>query len=391
MRYVIIIPDGAADKPNKNLDNKTPLEVADIPNIDFLVKKGILGRAATVPDGMSPGSDVANLSILGYSPKEYYTGRAPLEAANRNISLTDNQAVFRANTVTIQDGIMVDFAGAHPTNDEAYPLIDFLEENHGIKGVKLHHGVSYRHLCVIDNLADNIPETTPPHDITDEEISNHLPDSIILNKVMNRSAELLKNYELNIERAKIGKKPVSQLWLWGGGTMPKLPTYQEKFGINGAMISAVDLLQGIAKLGGLEIINVEGATGFYDTNYKGKGEAAIKALKELDLVIVHVEAPDEAGHNGDPQEKVKAIENIDKYIVGPILEEAKKSGNIRILCMPDHPTPLEIKTHTTDPVPFTVWGTGIAPDSSEKFTEKAAIQKEIVAGSSIIKEILLKQ
>lgn len=384
MRYVLIIPDGAADRPNKDLGGKTPLEVAHIPNMDKLAKEGILGRSSTVPEGMAPGSDVANLSILGYDPKVYYTGRAPLEAANRNITLADDQAVFRANTVTIKDGIMVDFAGAHPTNDEAYPLIDFIQANHNIEGVKLHHGVSYRHLCVIDNMAKKIPNTTPPHDITDEEVTTHLPSSEILCKVMNRSQELLKDYELNIKRAAAGKNPVSQLWLWGGGTMPKLPTYKERFGLTGAMISAVDLLQGIAKLGGLEVIEVEGATGFYDTNFKGKGEAALKALETLDFVAVHVEAPDEAGHNGEPAEKVRALENIDKYIVGPIIEEAERCGDIRILCMPDHPTPLEIKTHSSDPVLYAMWGADLIADESTIFTEESASTKEIIKGSDLI-------
>ncbi len=389
MRYVIIIPDGAADRPHPDLNNATPLEAANIPNIDTLVREGILGRAATVPEGMAPGSDVANLSILGYSPKKYYSGRAPLEAANRDIKLSDDQAVFRANTVTVTDGVMTDFAGAHPTNEEVYPLIDYLEEKHNIPGVKLHHGVSYRHLCVIDNMADNIPDTTPPHDITDEKVAPHLPDSPLLNKIMDRSNELLKEYPLNIQRQQIGKNPITQLWLWGGGIMPKLPTYKEKFNIKGAMISAVDLLQGIAKLGGLEVIQVPGATGFYDTNYRGKGEAAIEALKRLDLVVVHVEAPDEAGHNGEASEKIRALENIDKFIVGPILQAARESGDIRILCMPDHPTPLALKTHTSDPIPFTIWGSGIEADASQVFTEEESKDKDIVEGCSLI-DILLK-
>ncbi len=353
-----------------------------------LAREGIIGKAATVPEGMSPGSDVANLSILGYSPKEFYTGRAPLEAANRGITLSAKQAVFRANTVSIRDGIMQDFAGGHPNNNEAYQLIDFIEANHKLLGVKFHHGVSYRHLCVVDNLANCIPQTTPPHDITDEPVSPYLPDSAILNQIMQRSAELLVNYPLTAQRLALGKNPITQLWLWGGGTMPNLPTFKEKFNLTGAMISAVDLLQGIARLGGLEIINVEGATGFYDTNYQGKGEAAIKALQSMDLVIIHVEAPDEAGHNGEAQEKVKALENIDKYIVGPLIDEATKMGDIRILCMPDHPTPLAIKTHTPDPVPYTIWGPGIIPDTADRFTEAAAESADITIGNKVIDRLI---
>ena len=391
MRYVLIIPDGAADRPFKALDNQTPLEAAYIPNMNKLVKEGILGQAKTVPQGMSPGSDVANLSILGYNPQQYYTGRAPLEAANRGISLNEGEVVFRANTVTIINEIMKDFAGGHPSNNEVYPLIDFIEKNHNLDGVKFHHGVSYRHLCVVADMAANIPATTPPHDITDEVVTTHLPPSEILCNIMGRTRELLEDYDLNTKRKKDNKDPISQLWLWGGGTMPQLPTYKEQFNLTGAMISAVDLLQGIGRLGGLEIIKVAGATGFYDTNYTGKGIAALEALKDLDFVAVHVEAPDEAGHNGDAQEKIQALENIDREIVGPILAEAEKCGDIRILCMPDHPTPLELKTHSSDPVPFTIWGAGINPDNSTKFTEAEAAKKEIVIGSNIIKDLLIKK
>ena len=390
MRYVVIIPDGAADRPNKVLNNKTPLEVATIPNMNKLAKEGFIAQAQTVPKGMAPGSDVANLSILGYCPKTYYTGRAPLEAANRDITLTPDQAVFRANTVTIKDGIMVDFAGAHPTNSEAYPLIDYLEAKHNLPGVKLHHGVSYRHLCVIDNMAQSIPATTPPHDITDEQVREHLPESPELNQIMQRSADLLADYPLNLQREEEGKNPITQLWLWGGGIMPALPSYADKYRLKGAMISAVDLLQGIAKLVGLEVINVPGATGFYDTNYQGKGEAALKALETLDIVIVHVEAPDEAGHNGEAEEKIRALENIDRHIVGPIIKYAEEAGDIRILCMPDHPTPLELKTHTPDPIPFTIWGKGISADNSERFTEAEAGEKKIYEGCSLL-DLLTRQ
>ena len=390
MRYVVIIPDGAADRPNKLLMGKTPLETANIPNMHRLAKEGFIAQAQTVPTGMAPGSDVANLSILGYSPAAYYTGRAPLEAANRDIRLTPDQAVFRANTVTIKDGVMLDFAGAHPTNAETSPLIAYLEKNHNLPGVKLHHGVSYRHLCVVDNMADSIPNTTPPHDITDEQIAPYLPESPKLNSIMQRSAELLENYELNLQRINNGVNPITQLWLWGGGVMPELPSYAAKYRLKGAMISAVDLLQGIAKLIGLKVINVPGATGFYDTNYQGKGEAAIKALQTLDIVIVHVEAPDEAGHNGEADEKVQALENIDRHIVGPIMQYAEKSGDIRILCMPDHPTPLELKTHTPDSVPFIIWGKGITPDKSERFTEAEAKNKETFEGCSLL-NLLIKE
>lgn len=383
MKYAIIIPDGAADQPHAVYGGKTALEVAEIPYMHQLVSEGISGLACNVPQGMPPGSDVANLSIMGFDPKSYYTGRAPLEAANRGITLTEGQAVFRANLVTIIDGKMIDFAGGHPTNEEANSLIDYLSSKLNIEGVRLHHGVSYRHLCVVDGLAENIPQTTPPHDITGQGIVNNLPREEILCKIMNRSVELLPEWEGNKLRADNGKAPITQLWLWGGGVMPEIPSYQEKYNLTGAMISAVDLLFGIARLAGLDIIEVEGATGFYDTNYRGKAEAAIKALENHDLVVVHVEAPDEASHNGEPEEKLKALKKIDSDIVKPLMQSAEEKGDMRILCLPDHPTPIALKTHTSDPVPFSLWGAGVSKDQSECFTESGVTQQEI-AGYKLI-------
>ncbi len=391
MKYVILIPDGAADRPRESLGGKTPLEVAKCPNMDMLCQSGLAGLTQNVPAGMSPGSDVANLSIFGYNPAENYTGRAPLEAANRDIKLKPGEVVFRANTVCLsEDGEMVDFAGGHPSSAETTNLIEYLDSRLNIDGVKLYHGVSYRHLCVVAGLAGNIPETTPPHDITGQNSNNYHPKSDILNRIMQRSEELLKEWEGNKLRLQNGKKPITRLWLWGGGVMPEIATYKELFDISGAIISAVDLLQGIGKLAGLEVIEVPGATGYYDTNYSGKGEYAIKALDNHDLVIIHVEAPDEAGHNGDESEKILAIENIDRKILGPIIEEAKKRGDLRILCLPDHPTPLELKTHSSEPVPYVMWGVGIGDENSaECFSEKAVAGREVIAGYRLL-PLLLK-
>lgn len=386
MKYVLVIPDGAADRPHPSLGGKTALEVANIPNLHRLASQGRTGLCSTVPAGMAPGSDVANLSILGYDPSIYYTGRAPLEAASIGVTLQPGEAIFRANTVCLSDdGIMADFAGGHPTEEETVDLIAMLDRELGIPGVKLHHGVSYRHLCVIPGLAGKIPDTTPPHDITDQLFAPHLPEEPILNRIMERSAELLKLWPGNPARVAKGKRPLSRLWLWGGGVMPQLKTYRELYDISGAMISAVDLLRGIGRLAGLEIIRVPGATGYFDTNYAGKGEAALEALKHLDFVAVHVEAPDEAGHKGDGAEKVRALENIDKHIIAPLMQRAQQ-GDLRILCLPDHPTPLELKTHSSEPVPYVLAGPGIAPRPAAAFTEAAVSEvsgKDIIAGPDL--------
>lgn len=384
MKYAIIIPDGAADHPQPALGNRTPLEIAEIPNMHYLIQHGQAGRAATVPAGLAPGSDVANLSILGYDPALCYSGRAPLEAASLGISLQPGEAVFRANTVCIgEDGSMADFAGGHPTDAETVPLLHYLDEGMEIPGVKLHHGVSYRHLCVVPDMAGRIPATTPPHDITGKPAAPHLPQDELLNRIMRRSAELLRDWPGNGLRRQKNKPPLSQLWLWGGGVMPSLKTYRELYDVSGAMISAVDLLRGIGRLAGLEILRVPGATAYYDTNYAGKGAAALSALERLDMVVVHVEAPDEAGHNGHPQEKVRALENIDRHIVAPLLRRAQEGGDMRILCLPDHPTPLELRTHCSEPVPYALYGPGILKRPAMRFTERAVAELPVIPGPQL--------
>jgi 2,3-bisphosphoglycerate-independent phosphoglycerate mutase len=390
MRYAIIIVDGAADKPNDELSGKTPLQAANAPAINAMAKEGHIYLAKTVPEGYKPGSDVACLSVLGYNPAECYTGRAPLEAASIGIELKDGQAVYRANTVTIENDIMKDYAAGHLSNEEAEKIITYLDANLNIDGVKLHVGTQYRHACVIDGAAGNIGDQTPPHDILDQEIASYMPRGGVAEKIieiMAKTKELLAGFEVNKERIAKGKSPVTQLWLWGGGTMPELQTYKARFNISGGLISAVDLLKGIGHLAGLDIINVEGATGFYDTNYEGKGKAALECIDKNDFVAVHVEAPDEAGHNGEVHEKVKAIENIDKFIATPLLEKARKEGDIRILVMPDHPTPIEIRTHTSDPVPACMWGPGIESNGAEMFDEDNACEK----GEDILASLLLEK
>ncbi len=375
MRYAVIIPDGAADQPHPALGNRTPLAAATIPHMDRLAREGRLGLARTIPAGMPPGSDVANLSVLGYDPAICYTGRAPLEAASLGITLKAGEAAFRANTVTVIDGIMKDYSAGHILTPESRPLIEQLQRDLDLGDARLYPGTAYRHLIVFADMAAMIPTRTPPHDILDQPVAGHDPvgaEAPRLLAVENESARLLPRYEANRKRIAAGKSPVTQLWLWGGGVMPKLEPFATKHGVEGGLISAVDLLKGIAKLAGLEVIEVPGATGYYDTDYAGKGAAALDCLGRKRFVVVHVEAPDEAGHNGHPEEKVKALEEIDKHIVGKLLAAAESAGDLRILLLPDHPTPLAARTHTSDPVPYVLWGPGITPGGGDSFSEAAA-------------------
>jgi 2,3-bisphosphoglycerate-independent phosphoglycerate mutase len=376
MRYAVVIPDGAADTPRPELHGRTPLEAAAMPTLCEMARTGQVLCAATVPEGMKPGSDVACLSVLGYNPGEVYTGRAPLEAAAMDIRLGEGEAVFRANLVTVEDGTMVDYAGGHISTPDATELVDFLDASLGIEGVRLHPGKQYRHACVVPGAAGETGATTPPHDILDQPADPHLPRegvSDLLRRIMDRSAELLVDYPGNRDSIAAGKRPITQLWLWGGGTMPVLPAYQARFGVSGAIISAVDLLRGIGRLSGLEVIDVPGATGYYDTDYAAKGRAALEALQRLDFVVVHVEAPDEAGHNAETDQKVKALERIDEHILAPLKREAEGfEGGLRILTMPDHPTPIELRTHTSDPVPACIWGSGVEPSGPDAFSERLA-------------------
>lgn len=375
MRYALIIPDGAADQPHEAYGGGTALQAARIPHMDRLVTEGQSGHATTVPLGMAPGSDVANMSIFGYDPAHDYTGRAPLEAASMHLTLRPGQAVFRANTVTIQDGILVDYSAGHIPTDESEELIRYLDANLSLAGVHLHPGKSYRPLCVVGHgMADDIPQRTPPHDLIGQPIAGHVPTSqtenhLRLLDIERRTRELLRDHPINVRRVENGQPPVTQLWLWGGGVMPRLTSFADRFGVDGALISAVDLLQGIGRLAGLEILSVPGITGYYDTDYAAKGTAALASLRARPFVAVHIEAPDEAGHAGDAHEKIRALERIDADIVAPLMKEAEASGDLRILCLPDHPTPIALRTHTSDPVPFALWGSGISQGEGHAFSE----------------------
>ena len=379
MKYVIIIPDGAAALPLDELDGRTPLEAANIPTIDWISSNGKIGTVCNVPKNLPCGSDVAILSLLGYDPRKCYTGRAPLEAAAIDLQVAPDEWIFRCNLVTIIDRVMEDYCAGHISTEEAGAVID--ELNRLIAGgrVKFYRGVSYRHLMTFKGECDL--KTPPPHDIIGKGIDAYLPTgqgADVIRTLMERSGEVLANYEINTVRRDLGENPATHIWLWGQGKMPQLPSFAERFGIRGVAITAVDLVRGLAKLIGWDRIEVEGATGYVDTNYKGKGAAAIEALDSYDLVLVHVEAPDEAGHNANYDQKIQAIEQIDRFVVAPILEHLQAGGeDWRIMVLPDHPTPCSLRTHTSDPVPFAIAGKRVASVLAEPFNEKTAAAADL--------------
>ncbi|MHC1686972.1 MAG: cofactor-independent phosphoglycerate mutase [Methanothrix sp.] len=372
MKYVVLLGDGMADRPISALQGRTPLQAASIPNMDMLARLGRSGLARTVPDGFPPGSDVANLSVMGYLPQKYYTGRAPLEAAAMGVRLGQEDIAFRCNFVTVEGGIMSDYSAGHITSEEGRDLIDALKPL--MPEQRLYAGVSYRNLLVLKAGAKAV--CTPPHDISDQVIDGHLPcgpDADLLIELMQAAKPVLAKHPVNLKRIAEGKKPANMIWLWGQGPRPAMPTFQELYGLKGAMISAVDLLRGIGKYAGLEVVEVPGATGNIDTNYEGKVEAALSALNTLDFVYLHVEAPDEAGHEGKMDEKIRAIELFDERVVGPVIEGLRRRGeDWRVLLLPDHATPIAIKTHSREPVPFSMMGKGIEPDGASAFNEDEA-------------------
>jgi 2,3-bisphosphoglycerate-independent phosphoglycerate mutase len=359
MKHVILLGDGMADFPIEVLGGKTPLEYAYTPHMDRMAAKGTLGLIDTIPQGLPPGSDVANLAVLGYDPRECYTGRGPLEAANMGIVLSQEDVAFRCNLVTLDGGtdpIMADFTAGHISSDEAKRIINDLGTEIGSETFSFYPGVGYRHLLVWKGGESEL-KVTPPHDITGKAIGPYLPQgrgAEQINRLMRLSRELLIDHPVNRERKERGLKPATSIWLWGQGRAPRISTMMERFQIRGGVISAVDLLNGIGVYAGMEILTVEGATGYTDTNYIGKAEKTLSALNELDLVFVHVEAPDEMGHEGNLEGKIKAIEDFDEKVVGTVLQGAEHLGPFRIAVLSDHPTPLVLKTHVGDPSPFAV-------------------------------------
>lgn len=382
MKYIVVVPDGMADHPLEEIGGKTPLDAARTPNMDYLAKHGRTGLIQTIPDGMEPGSDIGNMSLLGYDPRQCHTGRAPLEAANQNIILADDEIAFRCNLVTVEDGKMLDYSAGHIPTKEASILIDALHQGIVHKGVRFYPGKSYRHLLVLKvrNPKDYLKiQTYPPHDILNMAVKPYLPskspEAEMLLMLTEKSKDIFKDHAVNQVRIDLGENPATMIWLWGQGMRLHLSSFKEKFGLEGAMISAVDLVNGIGRLAGFEVIDVPGMTGYYDTNYLGKAQYALEALKRKDIVYIHVEAPDEAGHNGDLKEKIAAIEKIDKDIIGTILNRYGEHDDVRILVLPDHPTPVALRTHTAEPVCFVMCGKGIPADGSLKFTEASAKEK----------------
>ena len=357
-----------ADRPHVDLGGKTCLQAAKTPNLDRLATLGQVGMVHTIPEGYPPGSDVANLSVMGYDPKKCYTGRSPLEAASIGVELAPDDIAYRCNLVTLRitgasspgaarRAIMEDFSAGHITTPEARLLIEEIDSKLGSDRIRFYPGVSYRHLMVWKGGKEKI-ECTPPHDIQDKDIQDYLPrgeGDDTINSLMESSIALLLNHPVNKARLENGKRQANSIWLWGQGRRPSMATFREKYGLEGAMISAVDLTKGIGKYAGFDVINVPGATGWIDTNYIGKAENALFALKTKDIVYVHVEAPDEAGHTGDLNNKLKAIEDFDQFIVGNIMHGMKQFDEYRILALPDHPTPIEIRTHSSEPVPFVIY------------------------------------
>ena len=366
MKYLIILGDGMADEPIPALGGKTPLAYATIPNMDRVAREGRMGLLATVPDGYEPGSDIANLSVLGCDPRTCYTGRGPLEAISMDVAIPPGAAAYRCNLVTTENGIMADFSAGHITSEEGADLFATLNEALGDDAV-FYPGISYRHLLILHDAGGAV--TTPPHDIVDEPVAAYLPngdDADRLRALMATAEEVFAGHPVNVARLAAGKPPATGIWPWSGGKQPALPNFTETYGLKGGMISAVDLLNGIAIGMGMDVITVPGATGYLDTDYMAKARAAAQALETLDFVYMHVEAPDEAGHLGSPEEKIKAIEHLDEA-VGYLLEHV--DGIIALL--PDHPTPCQLKTHTSDPVPFAIRGLGT--DETTVYTEEEAI------------------
>jgi 2,3-bisphosphoglycerate-independent phosphoglycerate mutase len=375
MKYVIIIPDGAADEPQESLGGKTPLEAAHTPNMDRVVAEGVIARAGHTPPALPAGSEIGNLSLLGYNPFEYFTGRAPMEAAAQGIQLGPEDWAIRCNLVTIEDQIMRDFTADHISTEEGTQLLASAQQSIGSDpkyrgAIQFTPGVSYRNLLIWRGAKLPAPftgdtRTRAPHDITDQSVLEDFPrgpGSDVLCELMTASVDVFRDHPVNSARVNSGHKPATNVWLWGQGQAPRLTPFAQQYGPRGAMITAVDLLRGIAALIGWDRIEVPGATGYLDTDYAAKGRAAVDALDKYDIVCVHVEASDEASHEGRGDEKVKAIAEVDKHVVGPVLRALKQYGQWRIMISPDHPTFLRTKVHTHGNVPVAMAGTGIAPD-----------------------------
>ena len=379
MKYIVVLGDGMADEPIAELGGKTPMEAACTPVMDELAGKGSLGTVQNVPQGMAPGSDVANLSVLGYDPAENYSGRSPLEALSVGVAMEDNDVIFRSNIVTLTDDepyeekTILDHSSEEISTADADVLMETIREKFNNDTFQFYTGTSYRHILVWKN--GRVAKLEPPHDHLGSVIGPFLPQEEVLRNMMKESFPILNEHPLNRARAAAGKNKANSLWFWGAGTKPRVQNFQEKTGLKGAMISAVDLLKGIAVGAGMQVCQVEGATGSIDTNFEGKAQAAIDALLKdgCDFAYIHVEAPDEMGHQGKVQEKVKSIEYLDSRLIAPVKQAMEEAGeDFRMLILPDHPTPIRIRTHTGDPVPYLLYDSTRQRKKQERFTEETA-------------------
>jgi 2,3-bisphosphoglycerate-independent phosphoglycerate mutase len=398
MKVIILLGDGMSDVTYSELGNKSPLQAAATPNMDFMAQHGQVGLAKTVPDGLPPGSDVANLSVFGYDPRGCYTGRSPLEAISMGVDLDPQDVSFRMNLVTLKPRggkiYMEDFSAGHISTAEGREIVATLQRELGNAEFEFHPGISYRHLMVWRGGKEGM-KTVPPHDISGQSIAEFLPSgegAERLNTIMNAAQMLLHDHPVNKKRKEQDKPPANSVWLWGHGTTPRVDTYRDKFGLSGAVISAVDLIKGIGVCAGLDVINVEGATGYIDTNYLGKAQAALEALETRDFVYVHVEAPDEAAHAGRMDHKIRAIEDFDRQVVGTVLEGIRKFSDYAILCTPDHPTPVHLMTHTSEAVPFVIYRGGEGPgNGAAAYDEAQAKATGLVVEGYQLMELLLNK
>jgi len=359
VKYIVLLGDGMADLPVDELGGKTVMEFCKTPNMDFMARNGVTGLTKTVPDGMSPGSDTANLSIFGYNPEKYFSGRAPLEAINLGIELGPDDTAFRCNIVNASGGVMNDFTSNHIESMLSEIIINEIIKNISIPGIEFYPGVSYRNIMVWRNYPyAEITGTTPPHDIHDEKVDKYLPSGCgaeVLRELMSVSKSIISRSDaVKAGKTEFQGDPES-IWLWGGGRRPAMETLHKRYGLTGHTISAVDLIHGIGKAAGLTPLHVDGVTGYIDTNYKGKAEALLDSLDDSNFIFLHVESPDESGHEGNLEHKIKSIEDFDSQVVGPVLEGIRKYPDYSILLMPDHPTPVKVRTHTSDPVPFCIF------------------------------------
>ena len=400
MKYLIVLGDGMADKNIPELDNRTPLDYADTPAMDKYSKLSEIGMVRTVPEGMAPGSDTANLSVLGYNPREYYTGRSPLEALSIGVDMKPTDVALRCNIVTVstddlpyEEKTIIDHSSSEISTEDAAVLLEAVRKELETDIYKFYVGTSYRHLTIWDK--GEVVELTPPHDVLGKKIGQYLPQDAKLREMMKRSYDILNNHPLNVERAKKGLNKANSIWFWGAGTKPILDSFEGKFHKKGAMISAVDLLKGIAVGAEMTNIDVEGADGTLETNWEGKADAAVKALLEdgFDFVYIHMEAPDEMGHQGSLERKIKAIEYVDNRVLSTVVEKMEQSGeDFRILVMPDHPTPIACRTHTSDPVPYMLYDSRVDKKFDGLYNEADAKKSGVVVeqGYTLMSKLLEK-